>query len=125
MAKKKIRLEFTIKASPALIFNYISTPSGLSQWFCNDVDVYNEIYKFKWDGDEVRAKLLKRTPNKLIRFHWIDSENEEFLEFEITQDELTEDVALVITDFVNEKEEKEASALWESQIHDLKGCLGA
>lgn len=73
----------------------------------------------------MRAKLLKKVTNKLIRFHWVDSENDEYIEFEITQDELTSDVALVITDFVNEKEEKESIALWDSQIHDLRNSLGA
>jgi uncharacterized protein YndB with AHSA1/START domain len=125
MAHKKIRMEFPVKASPALLFSSISTPSGLSQWFCNDVDVYNDEYKFKWDGEEQRAKVLKRVANKLIRFHWVDSESEDYLELEITQDELTNDVALVITDFVEEKEEKEAVALWDSQIHDLRNSLGA
>ena len=66
--KKKIRMEFEIKASPAMLFNYISSPSGLSQWFCNDVDIYNNFYKFKWDGDESIAELLKKTQHKRIRY---------------------------------------------------------
>lgn len=122
--KKKIRMEFEIKASPAMLFNYISSPSGLSQWFCNDVDIYNNFYKFKWDGDENIAEMLKKTVNKGIKFRWKDSHPEEFFEFEIQQDELTDDVALVVVDFVEPSEEKNSMLLWENQVHELRTLLG-
>ncbi len=122
--KKKIRMEFEIKASPAMLFNYISSPSGLSQWFCNDVDIYNNFYKFKWDGDESIAELLKKVVNKSIKFKWKDLSDEEYFEFEILQDELTDDVALVVTDHVEAIDEKNSILLWENQVHDLKTLLG-
>jgi uncharacterized protein YndB with AHSA1/START domain len=123
--RKKIRLEFPVKASPTLLYNYLSSPSGLSEWFADDVDLYNNQYKFKWDKDEQVADLVKKSANKYIKFHWIDSHQDEFFEFEIVQDELTDDVALVVTDFVEEGDIENASQLWESQIHDLKICIGA
>jgi uncharacterized protein YndB with AHSA1/START domain len=123
--KKKIRLEFPIKASPALVYNCISTPSGLSQWFADDVDIYNNQYKFKWGKDEQVAELLKKVNNRGIKFKWADSKPEEYFEFEIIIDELTDDVALVITDFVDPADEVNAMQLWESQVHDLKMSLGA
>ncbi len=123
--KKKIRLEFPIKASPSMLYNYISTPSGLSQWFSDDVDIYNNFYKFKWGNDEQVAEVLRKTSNKAIKFKWRDTPDEEFFEFEIVQDELTDDVALVITDFVDANDEKNASQLWDSQIHELKMNIGA
>ncbi len=122
--KKKIRMEFEIKASPSMLFNYISSPSGLSQWFCNDVDIYNNFYKFKWDGDENIAELLKKTALKGIKFRWKDSHPDEFFEFEIQQDELTDDVALVVTDYVDAGEEKNSILLWENQVHELRTLLG-
>jgi uncharacterized protein YndB with AHSA1/START domain len=122
--KKKIRMEFEIKASPSMLFNYISSPSGLSQWFCNDVDIYNNFYKFKWDGDENIAELLKKTALKGIKFRWKDSHPDEFFEFEIQQDELTDDVALVVTDYVDASEEKNSILLWENQVHELRTLLG-
>lgn len=123
--KKKIRLEFPIKASPGLLYNYLSTPSGLAQWFCDDVDIYNDFYKFKWGKDEQVAQVLKKSANKGIRFHWRDSEDDEFFEFEIIQDELTDDVALVVTEFVDPLDEKNTFQLWDSQIHELKMSIGA
>jgi uncharacterized protein YndB with AHSA1/START domain len=123
--KIKIRLEYGVRTSPALLFNYISSPSGLSNWFCNDVDVYNNQFKFKWDSEENIAELIKKVNNKMIRFRWLDSKPDEFFEFEIIVDELTDDVALVITDFVMPEDEKNISSLWDSQVHDLKASLGA
>jgi len=123
--RKKLRLEFEIKASPSMLYNYISSASGLSEWFADDVDLYNNTYKFKWNKDEQVAEVLRKTPNKLIRFHWVDSSEEEYFEFEIIQDELTDDVALVVTDFVDAGDEKNASQLWESQVHELKQNIGA
>ncbi|MEI6879726.1 MAG: SRPBCC domain-containing protein [Bacteroidetes bacterium] len=123
--KLKIRLEYGVRTSPALLFNYISSPSGLSNWFCNDVDVYNNQFKFKWDSEENIAELIKKVNNKMIRFRWLDSKPDEYFEFEIIVDELTDDVALVITDFVIPEDEKNISSLWDSQVHDLKASLGA
>jgi uncharacterized protein YndB with AHSA1/START domain len=122
--RKKIRLEYPIKSSPAILYNSISSPSGLSTWFADDVDIYNNNYKFKWDGDEQIAELLKKTTNKSIKFKWKTAKDEEYFEFEIIQDELTDDVALVVTDFVDESDEMNATQLWDSQVHELKTSLG-
>ena len=122
--KKKIRLEYPIKSSPAILFNSISSPSGLSTWFAEDVDIYNSNYKFKWDGDEQIAELIKKTAAKGIKFRWKDAPADEYFEFEILQDELTDDVALVVTDFVDEDDEENATQLWDSQVHELKMSLG-
>ncbi|MFI5222354.1 MAG: START-like domain-containing protein [Bacteroidia bacterium] len=123
--KKKIRMEFDIKASPSMLYNAISTPSGLATWFADDVDIYNNLFKFKWDKDEQIAEVLKKNPNKYIKFKWKDSRPDEFFEFEIIQDELTDDVALVVIDFVDPADEKNARALWESQIHELRASVGS
>ncbi len=123
--KKKIRLEFEIKASPAMLYNSISSPSGLAGWFADDVDIYNNLYKFKWNKDEQIAEVLKKTAGKCIKFKWKDSKPDEYFEFEIIQDELTDDVALVVTDFVDVADEANSIQLWESQIHELKTSLGA
>jgi uncharacterized protein YndB with AHSA1/START domain len=122
--RKKIRLEYPIKSSPAILYNSISTPSGLSTWFADDVDIYNNNYKFKWDGDEQIAELLKKTATKGMKFRWKTAKPDEYFEFEIIQDELTDDVALVVTDFVDESDESNATQLWDSQVHELKTSLG-
>lgn len=122
--RKKLRLEYPIKSSPAILYNSISSPSGLSTWFADDVDIYNNNYKFKWDGDEQVAEMIKKVSAKSIKFRWKDAPSDEYFEFEILQDELTDDVALVVTDFVDEADEKNAVQLWDSQVHELKTSLG-
>lgn len=124
--RKKIRLEFDIRTSPSLLYNYISNPSGLSQWFCHDVDVKNHSYIFKWDdfGDQSVAELIKAVPNKYVKFRWENAKEEEYFEFEIVHDEITNDTALVIIDFIEPEDEKNTAQLWENQVHELKMLIG-
>ncbi len=123
--REKLVLEFEIRSSPNILFNYLSTPSGLVEWFCDDVNVKGKVYTFIWDSEETPAEVLKKVNGKYIRYKWLDSDEEEYFEFEIKRDELTGDIALVITDFVDESETEETEMLWESQIQELKGALGA
>ena len=125
-SRQKLVLEFEIRSSPTILFNYISTPSGLVEWFADDVNIRKgKEYTFHWDGDESAAMLVKKVSGKYIRFHWEDSEEGEYFEFEIKKDELTNDIALVITDWCDEGDAEETELLWESQVADLRNALGA
>jgi uncharacterized protein YndB with AHSA1/START domain len=129
MAEKvQIELEFPVKASPAMLFPFLSTPSGLSEWFCDDVNSRSELFTFFWDGSEESAKMIKKKNDKFIQFRWIDDEDEGnnyYFEFRIVVDELTHDVSLMVTDFVDPEEEEESRLLWDSQIHDLLHTIGS
>ena len=72
-----------------------------------------------------RQKIVHKRYNKLIRFKWLDGEEESFFEFEILTDDLTSDVALVITDFSVPEDQEETVRLWETQIHNLKQIIGS
>lgn len=122
--KKKYELEFTLNASPKILYPRLSTPSGLSEWFADDVNIVGNIYSFIWDGAEQQAELISKKENHFIRFHWLDDDDELFFEFKIHTDELTGDVALVITDFSDEGEKHDSSELWNSQVSELKRALG-
>jgi len=125
--KKKYELEFTLNASPKILFPRLSTPSGLSEWFADDVNIVGNIYSFNWDGSEQQAELISKKENQFIRFRWLDDDDDDethFFEFKIHQDELTGEVALVITDFSDESEITEANNLWISQISELKRAIG-
>ena len=103
----------------------LSTPGGLSEWFADDVNLKGEQYSFIWNGSEEVAELQGKKENKYIRFKWIeDDDDKTYFEFRINIDELTGDVALVITDFIEEGEEDETQELWESQITELRHVLG-
>ena len=124
--KKQYEIEFVVKASPKLLYNFLSSPSGLSEWFADDVNSRGENYVFFWEGSEEEAELISKKVNQHIRFKWTASEGDEsFFEFRIDIDDLTEDVSLIITDYAEEDEIEEAKQLWESQIHSLLQHLGS
>ena len=122
--KAKIQLEYVLNCSPKVLFNWLSTASGLSEWFADDVRVKGKKFTFLWEGSEQTAEMTLHKENKLVRFSWLDEEDSYF-EFRITQDELTSDVSLIIIDFAEEDEMKETEGLWDSQVADLKHMLGS
>ena len=121
-------LEFSFHASPQLLFQYLSTPSGLSEWFADNVNSRGENFTFIWDDGEEYAKMISKKPNKLVRFQWInDDEDQEdkFFEFNIEVHDITKYVSLLITDFCPEDEMEESKMLWENLVSDLKQVLGS
>ncbi len=123
--KTKFEIEFVIQSSPQLLYNYISTPSGLSEWFADNVNSRGELFIFIWDGAEEEARLLKRKSDEFVRFAWEDNDDDSFFEMRIIVDEITKDVSLFISDFAEEDEMDEAKMLWQNQIADLKQVLGS
>jgi uncharacterized protein YndB with AHSA1/START domain len=123
--KVKFELEFVIQASPQLLFQYLSTPSGLSEWFADDVNSRGELFNFIWESSEEEAKLLKRKSDEFVRFAWSDNEDDSFFEIQIIVDAITTAVSLFITDFADEEEVEEAKLLWKNQVSDLKQVLGS
>ena len=123
---KKIELEFPINVSPKVLYYRLSTPSGLSEWFADDVNLKDNVFTFFWEGNDQQAELLHKKDNKSIRFHWLDSEDKEsYFEFRISQDDLTGDVSLLVTDFPEEDEAEDTTELWEKQVAELKRNLGS
>ncbi len=125
MDKQKFELEYTLNTSPKVLFDRLSTPDGLAEWFANDVNMEDKIYTFIWEGSEQQAEIVQIKDLKYIRFHWLDEDQESsFFEFRIKQDDLTGDLALLITDFAEEDEKDDAVDLWDSQISELKHAIG-
>jgi len=126
--KVKYELEFPIHASPSLLYQYISTPSGLSEWFADNVNSRGEYFTFIWEDSQERAKLTAKKTGERVKFRWLnedDSDNGYFFELRIMEDEITKDVSIVVVDFAEEDELEEAKLLWENQISDLKHVLGS
>ncbi len=123
--KIKYEIEFVIQSSPQMLFQYIATPSGLSEWFADNVNSRGEMFTFIWDASEEQAKLVKRKSDEFVKFVWLESEDESFFEMRIIVDEITSDVSLFITDFAEEDELEESKMLWENQISSLKQVLGS
>jgi uncharacterized protein YndB with AHSA1/START domain len=123
--KKKFHIEYEIRSSPRILYSFISEANGLMQWFADSVSVRDQVYTFTWDDEEQKAKMLLNKENKLVRFKWIDDEPQFYFEMEIVQDELTNDVALAITDFATEDAIAERKLIWDNQIDYLISVLGA
>ena len=123
----KFEMEFPIKVSQKLLFQYISTPSGLSGWFADNVNSRGEIFIFIWDDSEESAKLIRKINNEKIQFQWLDDEETDYyFELRIQFDEITKDVSLIVTDYAEDVEEvEESKLLWTNQISDLKKVLGS
>jgi len=124
--KIKFELEIPIQASPQLLYQYISTASGLSEWFADNVNSRSELFTFIWDDQEEQAKLLTKKNGERVKFKWLESdEDQSYFEIRIQVDDITKDVSLIITDFAEDDEVEESKMLWDNQISDLKQILGS
>jgi len=126
MEKEKYSLEYSFRTSIKLLYNRISTPDGLAEWFADDVNIKGNNFIFIWDGEEQAAEIIQKKDNSHIKFHWLDDEEDDsFFEFRIEVDDLTEDVALIVTDFAYDDEKDDNIGLWEAQVDDLHAVLGS
>ena len=121
----KYEMEFVIHSSPQLLYQYLSTPSGLSEWFADNVNSRGELFTFIWDDSEEQAKLLKKKSPEYVKFKWEEAAKDTYFEMRIVVDEITKDVSLMITDFAEDGELEESKMLWENQVADLKHVIGS
>ncbi len=123
--KVKVELEFPIHASPAFLYQYLSTPDSLGEWFADNVNSRGKMFTFIWNGSEEVAERLSQKNDDFIKFKWVEDEDEEtYFEFKIQVDALTKDVSLIVTDFAEEDEVDESKMFWENQIGELKHTIG-
>ena len=124
--KTAFSIEYDFQASPQLLFQYLSTPSGLSEWFADNVNSRGEMFKFIWDGSEEQAKLITKKSGERVKFKWQNEDDDaSYFEIRIQVDEITKDVSLMVTDFAEDDELEDTKMLWENQISDLKQVLGS
>jgi uncharacterized protein YndB with AHSA1/START domain len=124
--KVKYEMEFPIQVSPSLLYQYISTPSGMSEWYADNVNSRGQLFTFIWEGSEEQAKLLGKKSGERIKFRWVDDEDTDYyFELRIQVDDITKDVSLMITDFAEDDEVEEGKMLWENMIANLKHILGS
>lgn len=123
--KEKYQVEFEIKSSPKILYNYISNANGLSEWFADDVNERDGVFSFVWEGSDAKAKLISKKEHHAIRFHWMEEKEDTYFEMEIVQDGITGDVALLITDFAAKSDQEAGKRLWETQIMSLRQIIGS
>ena len=125
MSKKQLfTLEFPVRCSPSILYEFLSTPAGLQEWFADKVDERDNVFSFSWNGTTDKAEVLESEPEKYIRFHWMHQPKDEYFEFRIEKSEVTNQTILVIKDFAEKGEVKDQSQLWDYQVKDLFHRLG-
>ena len=128
MDKEKFELEFLLRTSPKVLDNMLCTPSGLSEWFAEDVNIKDEIYTFIWNGSEEEARLLTKRANAKVKWRWLEDEeydSDVYFELRYEVDPMTKAVILTVTDFAEADELDEQQRFWEQQVSELKRVLGA
>lgn len=126
--KVRYEIEFPINSSPQLLYQYISTPSGLQEWFADTVNSRGEFFTFEWNDSEENARLVSKKSGEKVKFKWLDGDNKDtdyYFELRILEDEITKDVSLMVIDFAIEEEVEESTQLWENQVSDLKHVIGS
>ena len=125
MAKQLYTLEFPVRCSPVILYDFLASPAGLQEWFADRVDDRDNIFSFTWNGTIEKAEVLEKEQDKFIRFHWLHTPKEEFFEFKIEKSEVTNQTILVIKDFAEKKEIKDQTRLWDYQVKELFHRLGS
>jgi uncharacterized protein YndB with AHSA1/START domain len=125
MEKEKIELEYILNTTPNVLFKRIGTPEGLGEWFADDVNCIDDMYTFEWDGSKEVALLQKCKKGDCMRFQWeYDEGTEYYFEMLIVVEPLTNQVALVVTDFAENDEVEDIKLLWDNSISRLRGLIG-
>ncbi|HMQ08310.1 MAG TPA: START-like domain-containing protein [Saprospiraceae bacterium] len=120
MQRVKFDMEFIFRASPAIIYTFITTPACLVRWFCDKVDITGDTYTFSWGGSDEIAEMVDDIEEERVRFKWEEADAKEFLEFRMYKSDVTNETILEITDFCDADEVQEQKDLWASQINKLR-----
>ena len=128
MSKFEYTGEFEFRASKRMLYPYLATASGLSQWFADDVNIdEDKVLTVIWDGEENKAKIAAQRTNSLVRIEFLPKEDDEdpnFVEFKLEVNELTQAVFIRVTDYSEMEDEQELAELWENLMHNLKEIVG-
>src|SRR5262245_11150297 len=125
MSKKVLyELEFPVRCSPGILYEFLSTPAGLQEWFADKGDFRDNVFSFSWNGTSEEAEILEQEEDEFIRLHCVNSPKEEYFEFRIQISEVTNMTILVVKDFAEKKEITDQSQLWDSQVKDLFHRIG-
>lgn len=126
MSKKVLyTLEYPVRCSPGILFDFLRTPAGLQEWFADKVDERDGVFSFSWNGTEEKAALLESEDDKLVKFQWLHFGKDEYFEFRIEKSEVTNQTILIVKDFAEKKDIKDQSRLWEYQVKELFHRLGS
>jgi uncharacterized protein YndB with AHSA1/START domain len=118
-------LEYPVRCSPGILYEFLATPAGLQEWFADKVDLRDNVFSFSWNGSEEKAVIVEQKPEEYIRLRWLNSQKDEYFEFRIQKSEVTNETILVVKDFADKKEIADQSRLWDYQVKELLYRIGS
>lgn len=125
MSKKQLyTLEFPVRCSPSILYDFLSTPAGLQEWFADRVDERDDVFSFSWNDSTDKAEIVEMEEDKFVRFRWLHAPKDEYFEFAIEKSEVTNQTILVIKDFAEKRDIQDQSRLWDYQVKELFHRLG-
>ncbi len=125
MDRVKFKIEELYKASPAMLYQFITDPVGLARWFADAADAEGDRYVFTWNGAEETAIFVDGDEDSRARFVWEDADdNTEYLEFKMYRAGVTDQTVLEVIDFCDSDEVSDSKKLWESQLKILRQEIG-
>ena len=131
MAKQKFIGEYPINASRKMLFPYLSTATGLCQWFADDVNINNidKTLIFIVDGEERIAVIDSINKNRYVKFRFIiDGEKpkeNDTLEFRLEVNDLTQEVFVRVEEYTESDDLEESYQIWDNLLAQLKEIIGA
>lgn len=125
MEKQKYQLEFNMKKTPvSLLWSYISSASGLKEWFADAVEISGKNYTFYWEKQPHKATVISIRNEQSIRWRWDDEHSKAYVEMRIEIDDFNDTTMLTLTDFAETADMDDSKELWDTQIGRLQQMLG-
>ena len=129
MPKQKFIGEYQINASRKMLFPYLSTATGLCQWFADDVNINNidKTLIFILDGDERIAVIDSIKNNRYVKFRFLNEDEKpkenDTLEFRLEINELTQSVFVRVEEYTDTDDLEESYQIWENLLSQLLSLI--
>ncbi len=125
MKRIKVDMEFIFRASPNLLYQFITTPACLVRWYCDEVEINEDLFSFEWNGNIEDAEMVDDIEDERVRYKWLDADDEkEYFEFRMYKSDVTLETILEVTDYCDQGDEKSTKDWWASKVSLLKQECG-
>lgn len=131
MDKFTYTLDLEFRADLKEVYPLISTPDGLSRWFCDDASQPKKnTFDLVWNNKSHFAKIISRKKNQSIRLGFLPDEDEHvngelpYVDFSLSKSELDDGVVFLhIVDHSKNTDAEALSSLWSTLTLDLKDII--